>query len=92
MSGRDAGGLHLQALGSGGNNRLYQLRCSGGIYALKQYFSHPGDRRDRLGAETAFLRHLEREGVTGVPVVLARRPEVPVVQLQAVFDETPLPP
>lgn len=69
--GRDAGGLHLQALGTGGNNRLYKLRCAGGVYALKQYFSHPGDRRDRLGAESAFLRHLEREGVTGVPVVLA---------------------
>lgn len=69
--GRDPGGLHLQALGAGGNNRLYQLRCSSGLFALKQYFSHPGDRRDRLGAETAFLRHLETEGVTGVPMVLA---------------------
>lgn len=69
--GRDAGSLHLQALGTGGNNRLYQLRCTDGVYALKQYFSHPGDRRDRLGAETTFLRHLEREGITGVPRVLA---------------------
>jgi len=69
--GRDAGGLHLQSITAGGNNRLYKLRCAGGIYALKQYFSHPGDRRDRLGAETSFLRHLARENVTGVPVVLA---------------------
>lgn len=69
--GRDATGLHLRALGTGGNNRLYQLRCASGVYAFKQYFSHPGDRRDRLGAETAFLRHLEGEGITGVPRVLA---------------------
>lgn len=88
--GRDAGGLHLQALASGGNNRLYQLRCAGGIYALKQYFSHPGDRRDRLGAEAAFLRHLEREGVTGVPVVLASDSTANVALFQWIEGSRPL--
>ncbi len=63
----DAAQLSVHELGSGGNNRVYRVQCAGGRFALKHYFSHPGDRRDRLGAETGILRYLEHAGVGALP-------------------------
>ncbi|MFN0313425.1 MAG: phosphotransferase [Burkholderiales bacterium] len=65
------GALSLHELGTGGNNRVFRVESERGRFALKHYFSHPGDRRDRCGAEVEFLRHLERAGVEDVPKVLA---------------------
>ena len=55
----------------GGNNRVFRVYTSGGDVALKFYPSQPGDPRDRLGAETAALRFLERYSVAAVPRVVA---------------------
>lgn len=63
----DAGALSIRELGTGGNNRIYRLQCQGGRFALKEYFSHPGDRRDRLGAECGILRYLESAHIGNVP-------------------------
>jgi len=45
---------------------------SGGPWLLKRYFSHPGDQRDRLGAEYAFLTRAAALGEARVPRPLAR--------------------
>ncbi len=69
QAGIDA--LSLHEVGTGGNNRVFRVECTEGRFALKHYFSHPGDRRDRWGAEVGFLRYLEQAGVHGIPRVIA---------------------
>jgi len=41
----------------GGNNRIYRVETAAGIFAVKQYFRHQGDNRDRLATEYAFLTY-----------------------------------
>ena len=41
----------------GGNNRIYRVDTTAGVFAAKQYFRHEGDARDRLAAEYAFLTY-----------------------------------
>jgi hypothetical protein len=59
----DAAGLpgdgpaRLTALAGGGNNRVFHVARAEAEALLKVYFRHPGDERDRLGAEFAFLRY-----------------------------------
>jgi hypothetical protein len=43
------------ACASSGNNRTYKVRTDQGALAVKQYFRHAGDTRDRLGTEFGFL-------------------------------------
>jgi hypothetical protein len=45
----------IEPLGLGGNNRAYRVETTGGVFAVKQYFSHAGDSRNRLLSEYAFL-------------------------------------
>ncbi len=40
-----------------GNNRIYRIETAVGVFAVKQYFRHEGDTRDRLAAEYAFLTY-----------------------------------
>jgi hypothetical protein len=40
-----------------GNNRIYRVETAVGVFAVKQYFRHEGDTRDRLAAEYAFLTY-----------------------------------
>ena len=49
----------------GGNNRLYRVTTTTGIYAVKQYFTGAADQRDRLGSEFNFLTYA-REVVSNV--------------------------
>jgi hypothetical protein len=44
-------------LAIGGNNRTFRVVTSAGDFAVKQYFRHAGDERDRLGTEFAFLEY-----------------------------------
>ncbi|BAE48869.1 aminoglycoside phosphotransferase family protein [Paramagnetospirillum magneticum] len=57
--------------GQGGNNRLYRAETTAGPLAVKCYFRHPGDTRDRLAAEFAALRFLGECGVSNVPGAIA---------------------
>jgi hypothetical protein len=41
----------------GGNNRIYRVETSQGIFSAKQYFRHVDDQRDRLSAEYDFLQY-----------------------------------
>ena len=47
----------LEDCPGGGNNRVYALRTASARYALKWYFRHETDTRDRLSAEFEFLRY-----------------------------------
>ncbi len=47
----------IAPLAGGGNNRLWRVATPAGAILAKQYFRHESDRRDRLGAEFAFLCH-----------------------------------
>jgi hypothetical protein len=55
----------------GGNNRVYRVQTCAGSVLLKEYFRHPADLRDRLGAEQEFLRFAWGHGVRCIPEPLA---------------------
>lgn len=56
--------FELISLGQGRNNRVFRLHVAGGArYLLKDYFRHPNDNRDRLGAEFSFAQFAWRYGV-----------------------------
>jgi Ser/Thr protein kinase RdoA (MazF antagonist) len=66
------GGLTLEPIEGGANNRVYRVQTSSGPALLKAYFRHPADPRDRLGSEFAFLAFASDNGVRSVPQPLAR--------------------
>jgi hypothetical protein len=57
--------------GQGGNNRLYRAETADGPLAVKCYFHHRDDRRDRLVAEFAALRFLGEHDIRAVPHAVA---------------------
>ena len=57
----------IQALTSGGNNRVFRAEAGDEQWLLKEYFRHAGDTRDRLKAEYAFLTFSWSHGVRCVP-------------------------
>ena len=61
----------ITRLSGGANNGVFRLALPSQSYILKQYFSHPGDPRDRFGTETAFVDFLWRHGVRVIPELLA---------------------
>lgn len=54
-------------LALGGNNRIYRVESGSHSYVLKEYFRHPGDTRDRLCAEFAFVKFAWGNGLRCVP-------------------------
>jgi len=56
----------------GGNNRTYRLETSAGNFAVKQYFRHQGDTRDRLDVEFEFLTYAAKAapGMAPAPLVM----------------------
>lgn len=69
---RDTAVVAVTPVRVGGNNRTYRVETGTGLYLAKEYFSHPGDARDRLGAEFGFSQ-FAHEFVNGcVPRPLAR--------------------
>lgn len=56
---------------NGGNNRTYRLKTADGIFAVKQYFRGPTDKRDRLAAEFSFLNYAQFAAPHFVPKAYA---------------------
>jgi hypothetical protein len=56
----------------GGNNRTYRVETKSGSYLAKEYFSHPGDTRDRLGVEFGFSWFAHEVASGSVPRPFAR--------------------
>jgi len=61
------GGLLLQPLPGGANNRVFRLRAEGADHVLKVYFQNPDDPRDRFRTERAFYNHLWRHNIRRTP-------------------------
>ena len=61
----------LIALAGGANNRVFRVEAGGDLALLKIYFRHPGDPRDRLGAEFGFCSFAWGHGVKCLPQPLA---------------------
>lgn len=59
--------LAIERLPGGGNNRVYRVETAAGGLLLKEYFRHPADPRDRLGAEQAFSRFAWDHGIRVLP-------------------------
>lgn len=59
---------------SGRNNRTYRVVGSNSVFAVKEYFRHEDDRRDRLGTEYSFLTYAAdaAPGWTPSPLALDR--------------------
>lgn len=64
----------LLPLSGGGNNRVYRVTGPSENLLLKEYFRHPQDRRDRLGAEFGFARFAWEQGVRCIPEPVACDP------------------
>jgi hypothetical protein len=62
-----AGTFDLCALCGGANNRVFRVQAQESQFLLKAYFTHPDDRRDRLGAEFSFLSFAWEHGVRSIP-------------------------
>lgn len=62
----------LEGVRGGGNNRLYRASTASGPVAVKCYFRHESDTRDRQAAEFMALEFLGRHGVEVVPRALAQ--------------------
>jgi hypothetical protein len=63
--------FRLTSLPGGANNRVYRIDVESAALLLKAYFQHPGDPRDRLGAEFAFSRFAWEQGLRNLPRPLA---------------------
>ena len=70
-TGFDAKVEALEAVDAGGNNRAFSVRSDGARYLAKFYFRDAADRRDRLGAEFAFLTYAWESGLRCVPRPIA---------------------
>lgn len=58
----------IEPIGSGRNSQVYRLTDSNSqTYALKAYFRHASDKRDRLRTEFSSLQFLWESGVRDVP-------------------------
>lgn len=55
-------------IGGGRNSRVFRVKAPDGqSYALKAYFRHPGDPRDRLATEFGALSFLWQQGLRTIP-------------------------
>ena len=83
----------LELLAGGRNSRVYRVRTpAGASFALKAYFRHPGDLRDRLGTEMAALGFLREQGLRCVPRPLAADPEAGLGLYEFIEGEVPVDP
>ena len=69
----------LSPIGRGANNQLFRVETAAAPVAVKRYFHHAEDGRDRLGAEVAALRFLSGGGITCVPHLIAADVEAGLV-------------
>jgi hypothetical protein len=70
-AGIDANIHAIEPANAGGNNRIYRVDSSSGVFALKHYFRHSDDQRDRLSSEFTFLRFAGQAAPNYVPKAYA---------------------
>ena len=59
----------------GGNNRTFRIEADDNVFAMKEYFRQPGDTRDRLASEFAFLQYAYQVAPESVPFPYAKDAE-----------------
>lgn len=57
----------VEPVAGGANNLVFRVTVGGRNILAKAYFQHPGDRRDRLGAEFGMLDFLWKNGLRCIP-------------------------
>lgn len=57
----------VEPIVGGANNLVFRATVGGRNILAKAYFQHPGDRRDRLGAEFGMLEFLWKNGLRCIP-------------------------
>jgi len=72
----------VSKMGGGGNSKVYHVICPAQEYAVKFYFQHPSDSRDRLGIEFKSLSFLWEQGLRVIP-----RPVTLSLEHQCAFYE-----
>lgn len=65
------GPFALVPIAGGKNNQVYRVDLADGSLVLKAYFQHPGDTRDRLGAEYSFSTFAWSQGLRCLPQPVA---------------------
>jgi len=81
----------VKVLPGGRNNIVARVEWPDEVLLLKVYFTHPEDRRDRLGAEFGMLSFLWRQGIRCVPRPVAARAEFPAALYEFVEGRRPKP-
>lgn len=60
--------LSIETIGGGRNSQVYRvIDAEAQVYALKAYFRHASDKRDRLGTEFSSLEFLWDNGIRNIP-------------------------
>jgi hypothetical protein len=59
--------LRMERLPTSGNNRLYLLTTEKEKFVAKHYFTHPGDKRNRLRSEYSFASFAFKNGIDCLP-------------------------
>ncbi|MFO0823442.1 MAG: aminoglycoside phosphotransferase family protein [Gemmataceae bacterium] len=80
---------NMVPLAGGANNRVYRVETENGDAVLKQYFRHPDDPRDRLGAEFAFSRFAWASGIHCIPEPLISDPDTGLGLFEFVHGRRP---
>ena len=70
-AGISGGALSIGICSQGANNRIHRVQTANGVFAVKEYFRHADDPRDRLAAETAFLTYANDASPGTAPRLLA---------------------
>lgn len=66
------GDIELFPIEGGANNRVFKIDAGNSSFLLKEYFRHPDDPRDRLGAEFNFSSFAWNSGIRCIPRPFAR--------------------
>ncbi len=76
---------------AGGNNRIYRIETDESFFALKEYFRHEGDLRDRLGAEFSFLTYAYKVSPDAVARPIAEDRQLAIALYEFIIGRTILP-
>ena len=67
-----SGKLEIVQLRAGRNSAVFKILQGENAWVVKKYYSNPNDQRDRLGVEFDFLRFMQRNLISGVPIPIAK--------------------
>jgi len=89
IAGIPSCGLSISTCSKGANNRTYRIETADGVFAAKEYFRHADDSRNRLFAETEFLKYANAKSPGRTPQLLASDAQAGLALLELV-DGCPL--